>query len=100
MSVFSLLIWLVYAYSLGAAATLAYRYAPSVFPRWGRVLRGVPGVMVITYYGLSVAFPHVAVKAVLHNAPVPLGDDLRFQSGAIALSLSLYILARRAGRTE
>ncbi|GGI87381.1 hypothetical protein [Deinococcus wulumuqiensis] len=100
MSWFSLFVWTVYAYSLGASAWLAYQHAPLVFPKWGHIIRWLPGLFVITYYTLNWFFPHPAIKAVQDGTTVALGSDLRFQSSVTALSLSLYILARRAGRTE
>lgn len=100
MSWLSFFIWIVYAYSLSAAAVLAYRYAPLVFPKWGRVIRWLPGLFVLMYYALGWAFPHPALKAVLYGTPPDTGADLRFNTSVIALSLSLYILARRAGREK
>ena len=98
MTWLSFFVWIVYAYSLGAAAVLAHRYAPLVFPRWGRVIRYLPGLFVLAYYGLSWFFPHPAVKAMLYGTPSSVGADMRFNASVMALSLSLYILAQRAGR--
>lgn len=100
MTWLSFCIWIVYAYSLGAAAVLAHRYAPLVFARWGHVIRYLPGLFVVAYYALSWYFPHPAVKAVLYGTPVEVGAGMRFNSSVIALSLSLYILARWAGREK
>lgn len=100
MTWISFFVWAVYAYSLAAGAVLAYRYAPLVFPRWGRVIRWLPGLFVLAYYTLGWFFPHPAVKAALYGTPSNMGADMRFNASVAALSLSLYILARWAGREK
>ncbi|GGN32211.1 hypothetical protein [Deinococcus daejeonensis] len=89
-----LLALIAYAYGLGAAAVVVWRY----YRGW---LRWAPGVATLTYYGLAlfIARPP-AYQAVLDGVPYPMGDALRSCASAIAFGLSLLLITRLLQRAE
>lgn len=89
-----LLALIAYAYGLGAASVVVWRYYR------GSVWGVLPGLATLVYYLLSWLYPHPAAQAVLDGQPYPLPDALRTSAGAVAFGLSLLLIVRKLERAE
>ena len=88
-----LLALIAYAYGLGAASVVVWRY----YRGWVRYL---PGLATLVYYLLAWMYPHPATRAALDGQDYPLPDALRTSAGAVAFSLSLLLITRKLERAE
>ncbi len=84
---------LAYAYGLGAASVVVWRY-------YRGAVRYAPGIATVVYYGLVFIAPPPAYQAAASGMPYPLGDALRACAAAVAFGLSLLLITRRLQRIE
>lgn len=89
-----LLALIAYAYGLGAASVVVWRYYR------GSVWGVLPGLATLVYYLLAWMYPHPAALAALDGRTYPLPDALRTSAGAVAFGLSLLLIARLPEKGE
>lgn len=80
----------LYAYGLGAAAALVWRY-------YRGPLRYVSLLAVGVYYAAAWNTQHPAWAALIDGTPYPAGDAVRTIASSVAFGLGLLLLARKVG---
>ena len=89
-----LLALIAYAYGLGAASVVVWRYYR------GSVWGVLPGLATLVYYLLAWLSPHPAAQAALDGRAYPLPEALLASAGAVAFGLNLLLITRKLERAE